>query len=135
VSRRVLTYLAYSDQTMLPRLQMFRHHHSFGAVQVADVAGDPIKIVSRPRLPLNHPKDQFLKLLRRLPSLDGPLTLEIGFQYKRNPPLCQRATVSGVTARKDCCHPDQNWRTATQKSLSNRSSLGRGCRRFRTASC
>src|SRR6266853_1630638 len=32
-------------------------------------------------------------------------------------------------------HPDQNRRTATQKSLSSRSSLGRGRRRFRTASC
>jgi hypothetical protein len=44
------------------------------------------------------------------------LTLEISFQYKRNPPLCQRTTVSGVTAMRDCCHPDQNRRTATQKS-------------------
>jgi len=25
----------------------------------------------------------------------GFLTLEISFQYKRNPPLCQRTTVSG----------------------------------------
>src|SRR6267378_7088961 len=58
----------------------------------------------------------------RLPT--GLLTLEISFQYKRNPPLCQRTTDSGVTAMRDCCHPDQNRRTATQKSLSNRSSLG-----------
>jgi len=65
----------------------------------------------------------------------GLLTLEISFQYKRNPPLCQRTTVSGVTAMRDRCHPDQNRRTATQKSLSSRSSLGRRCRRFRTASC
>jgi hypothetical protein len=28
----------------------------------------------------------------------GILTLEISFQYKRNPPLCQSTTVSGVTA-------------------------------------
>src|ERR1700732_5245640 len=47
----------------------------------------------------------------------GLLTLEISFQYKRNPPLWQRTTVSGVTAMRDCCHPDQNRRTATQKSL------------------
>src|SRR5258708_8273616 len=61
----------------------------------------------------------------RLPT--GLLTLEISFQYKWNPPLCQRTTVSGVTAIRDCCHPDQNRRTATQKSLSTRASLGRGC--------
>ena len=69
----------------------------------------------------------------RLPM--GLLTLETSFQYKRNPPLCQRTTVSGVTARRDRCHADQNRRMATQKSLSSRSSLGCGCRRFRTASC
>jgi cytosine/adenosine deaminase-related metal-dependent hydrolase len=69
----------------------------------------------------------------RLPT--GLLTLEISFQYKRNPDLCQRTTVSGVTTRRDCCHPDQSRRTATQKSLSSRSDLGRGCRRFSTASC
>src|ERR1700687_2814578 len=56
----------------------------------------------------------------RLPT--GRLTLEISFQYKRNPPLCQRTTVSGVTAMRDCCHPDQNRRTATQKSLSTTAS-------------
>ena len=61
--------------------------------------------------------------------------LQISFQYKPNPALCQRTTVSGVTTMRDCCHPDQNRRTATQKSLSSRSNLGRGCRRFRTASC
>jgi hypothetical protein len=44
--------------------------------------------------------------------------LEISFQYKRNPALCQRTTVSGVTTMRDCCHPDQNRRTATQKSLA-----------------
>src|SRR5258706_9762769 len=65
----------------------------------------------------------------------GLLTLEISFQYKRNPALCQRTTVSGVTAMRDCCHPDQNRRTATQNSLSSKSNLCRGCRRFRTASC
>src|SRR5258705_6711429 len=48
----------------------------------------------------------------RLPT--GLLISEISFQYKR----CQRTTVSGVTARRDCCHADQNRRMATQKSLS-----------------
>src|SRR6266481_762717 len=62
-------------------------------------------------------------------------TREISFQYKRNPALCQRTTVSGVTTMRDCCHLDQNRRTATQKSFSSRSNLGRGCRRFSTASC
>jgi hypothetical protein len=47
----------------------------------------------------------------------------------------RKQLVSRVTAMRDCCHPDQNRRTATQKSLSSRSSLGRGCRRFRTESC
>ena len=42
----------------------------------------------------------------RLPR--GLLTLEISFLYKRNPALCQRTTVSGVTTMRDCCHPDQN---------------------------
>src|SRR6267142_3385473 len=41
----------------------------------------------------------------RLPM--GLLTLEISFQYKRNPALCQRTTVSGVTAMTDCCHPSR----------------------------
>ena len=90
-----------------------------------------------PRGVLNdHSKDQFLNLLRRLSSPDLPPDLgDQLFQYKRNPALCQRTTVSGVTTMRDCCHPDQNRRTATQKSLSSRPNLGRGCRRFSTASC
>jgi hypothetical protein len=48
---------------------------------------------------------------------------------------CQRTTVSGVTTMRDCFHPDQNRRTTTQKSLSSGPMLGRGCRRFSTASC
>jgi hypothetical protein len=36
---------------------------------------------------------------------------------------------------RDCRHPDQNRRTATQKSLSSKSNLGPGCRRFSAASC
>src|SRR5258708_33648131 len=50
----------------------------------------------------------------RLPM--GLLTLEISFQYKRNPALCQRTTVSGVTAMRDRCHPDQNRRMATRRA-------------------
>jgi hypothetical protein len=46
-----------------------------------------------------------------------------------------RTTVSGVTMIRTCFHCDQNRRTATQTSLARRSSFGRGCRRFRTASC
>src|SRR6266699_2995677 len=60
-------------------------------------------------------------------------TLEISRQYIQKPVRCQRTTVSGVTTMRDCCHPDQNRRTATQKSLSSTSNLGRGCRRFSTA--
>jgi hypothetical protein len=36
-------------------------------------------------------------------SPDGLLKLEISFPYKRNPPRCQRTTVSGVTTRRDSC--------------------------------
>lgn len=63
------------------------------------------------------------------------LALEISRQYKRKPSRCQPTTVSGVTTIKDCFHPDQNRRTATQKSLSSAPILGLGCRRFSTASC
>src|SRR6266850_624720 len=45
----------------------------------------------------------------RLPT--GLLALEISFQYKRNPALCQRTTVSGVTTMRDCCHPGDRGRT------------------------
>src|SRR5258708_2192616 len=44
-----------------------------------------------------------IRKINSRPSFDvcclpaGLLTLEISFQYKRNPPLCQRTTVSGVT--------------------------------------
>ncbi len=65
----------------------------------------------------NHPEDQFLNLLRRLWSPDRLPDLGNQLPVKRNPPLCQRTTVSGVTAMRDCCDPDQNRRTATQKSL------------------
>ena len=52
------------------------------------------------------------------------LALEISLQYKRKPARCHRTTVSGVTTMRDCFHTDQNRRTATQKSLSNRPILG-----------
>ena len=65
----------------------------------------------------------------------GFLTLEISLQSKRKPTRCHRTTVSGVTMMRDSFHPDQNRRTATQKILSKRRSLRRGCRRFSTASC
>jgi len=62
-------------------------------------------------------------------------TLEISFQYIRKPVRCQRATVSGVTMMRDSFQADQTRRAMTQKSLSKRPRLGRGCRRFSTASC
>src|SRR5216683_6143758 len=85
-----------------------------------------------PRGVLNdHPEDQFPNFLRRLSSPDGPPDLDDRFPHKRNPPLCQRTTVSGLTAMRDCCHPNQNRRTATYENLSSRASLGRGGPRFR----
>jgi|HubBroStandDraft_4_1064222.scaffolds.fasta_scaffold99547_1 hypothetical protein len=62
-------------------------------------------------------------------------TLEIIFQYKRNPARCHRATVSGVTIMRFCFQPDQIRRATTQKSLSRRPRIGRGRRRFSTVSC
>jgi hypothetical protein len=65
----------------------------------------------------------------------GPLALETNFQYRRNPALCQRTTVSGVTKMSDCLQPDQRRRATTQKSRSKFPRLGRGVRRFSTANC
>jgi len=62
-------------------------------------------------------------------------TLEISLQYIRKPVRCQRTTVSGVTMMRDSFQADQTRRARTQKSLSKRPRLGRGCRRFSTASC
>ena len=62
-------------------------------------------------------------------------TLEISLQYIRKPVRCQRTTVSGVTMMRDSFQADQTRRAMTQKSLSKRPRLGRGCRRFSTASC
>ena len=56
----------------------------------------------------------------------GFLVFEIILQYQRNPARCQRITVSGVTTRSACFQPDQHRRTSSQKSLSDRSSFGRG---------
>jgi hypothetical protein len=44
-------------------------------------------------------------------------TLEISLQYIRKPARCQRTTVSGVTTRRACFHPDQTRRAITQKEL------------------
>ena len=63
------------------------------------------------------------------------LTLEVSFQYKRKPALCQRITVSGVTTIRACSQPDQNRLTATQNSLSNGLRHGLRRRRFNTTSC
>ena len=67
-------------------------------------------------------------------------TLEISLQYIRKPVRCQRTTVSGVTMIRDSFQVDQTRRAMTrramtQKSLSKGPRLGRGCRRFSTASC
>ena len=56
----------------------------------------------------------------------GFLTFEINFQYQQNPARCHRTTVSGVTNKSACFHPDQHWRASSQKSLSDKLSLGRG---------
>src|SRR5215472_13766531 len=50
----------------------------------------------------------------------GFLTFEINFQYQRNPPRCHRTTVSGVTTKSACFHPDQHWRANSQTSLSDK---------------
>src|SRR5258708_3728329 len=63
------------------------------------------------------------------------LTLEVSFQYTRKPARCQRSTVSGVTTRRACFHPDQIRLAATQNSLSNGLRPGRRRRRFNTTSC
>ena len=55
------------------------------------------------------------------------LALEISLQYKRNPARCQRTTVSGVTMMRECFQADQTRPATTQKSLSKRPTLGRGC--------
>jgi len=83
----------------------------------------------------DHPKEQLATSfgVGLLPTCVR--TLEIASQYIRKPFLCQRTTVSGVTMIKDCFQADQTRRAITQKSLSKRPRLGRGCRRFSTASC
>ncbi len=63
------------------------------------------------------------------------LALEISLQYIWNPARCQRTTVSGLTIMRECFQVDQTRRVTTQKSLSKMPRLGRGCRRFSTASC
>jgi hypothetical protein len=63
----------------------------------------------------------------------GFLTFEISFQYIRKP--ARRTTVSGSTTVSACFQVGQSRRTSTQKSFSGTRSVGRGCRRFRTAGC
>jgi hypothetical protein len=82
----------------------------------------------------NHPEDQIPNLLRRPSSPTCVRTLEISRQYIRKPVRCQRTTVTGVTTRA-CFHSDSKRRTTTQKSISKKPRLGRGCRRFNTARC
>ena len=65
----------------------------------------------------------------------APRTRETSLQYMRKPARCQRTTVSGVTTMIDCFHCDHSRLTATQKSLSNRLTAGRGRRRFSTVNC
>ncbi len=62
-------------------------------------------------------------------------TLEISRQYIRKPVRCQRTTVSGVTRMRESFQADQTLRAITQKSLSSRPRIGRGCRRFSVTSC
>ena|ERR1700733_14468280 len=61
--------------------------------------------------------------------------LEISRQYIQKPVRCQRKTVSGVTMIRDRFHAGQTRRAITQKSLSKRPNLGRGCRRYSVTSC
>jgi hypothetical protein len=51
----------------------------------------------------------------------GFLGFEITVQYQRNPARCHRTAVSGVTTSSASFQPDQQRRTSSQKSLSNRS--------------
>jgi len=62
-------------------------------------------------------------------------TLEISRQYIQKPVRCQRTTVSGVTRMRESFQADQTLRAITQKSLSSRPRIGRGCRRFSVTSC
>jgi len=50
--------------------------------------------------------------------------LEIARQYKENPALCHRTTVSGFRIMSACFQPDHNLLARTQKSLSNVTSRG-----------
>jgi len=61
--------------------------------------------------------------------------LEIARQYRANPDLCHRTTVSGLTTIRACFHPHQNLRANTQKILSSIVSLGLRRLRFSVTSC
>src|ERR1700730_18062031 len=83
----------------------------------------------------HHPKDQFAKFLLRPPSSN------LRPDSEDQPPIQTRTSPvpadDGFRHDDDgaCFHPDQKRRTTTQKSLSKGPRLGRGCRRFSTASC
>jgi hypothetical protein len=62
-------------------------------------------------------------------------TPEISRQCIRKPVRCQRMTVSGATRMRESLQADQTLRAITQKSLSSRPRIGRGCRRFSVTSC
>src|SRR5882724_6581519 len=71
----------------------------------------------------DHSENQFLNLLRRLSSPDRPPDLgdQLPVQTESGPVATHHRF--GRDHNEDCCHPDQNRRTTTQKSLSSRSNL------------
>lgn len=73
----------------------------------------------------HHLESQIANFLGYRFSSDGPADFGITLQYQRNPALCHRTTVSGVTTRSACFQPDQHRRARSQKSRSAKSSLGR----------
>jgi hypothetical protein len=83
----------------------------------------------------DHLKDQVTDLFGDSLPADLPSHFAEHGQYNRNPPRCQRTTVSGETRRSASFHLDQNRPATTQNSLSNGPSRGLGCLRFNAASC
>src|SRR5438445_3373469 len=86
-------------------------------------------------VPNDHSKDQFLNLLRRLSSPDRPPDLgdQLPVQTESRPVPTHRRF--GCDHNEGLLPSGPNRRTATQKGLSSRSNLGRGCRHFSTARC
>jgi len=83
----------------------------------------------------DHAEDWTANFLGGRSSSNRSTGLETDFQYRRNPALCQRTTVSGVTKMSDCLQPDHRHRATTQKSRSKFPRLGRGWHRLNTANC